>query len=377
MGRYKYTDQELIKKLKETARKLGRTPKRREVRNPGSWVYSKRFGSWNKALKTAGLTPLKEIGLSKEHLKKVILDFYKKYGRTPSISDFYKNPYLPDPRHIQRKFGMRWNDIMRYLGLPVNQEHHPAVNLSDEELLTLVKETVEEFRKKNNRLPYIKEFRKFDNLPSLQHLINRFKTGTYNGLLMELGYEKEELTGVTYKDDELLNIIKKRAEELGRPPVISDMDPTIAREIRKRFGWNNALKKAGLSPLNKTPVEVTESDEELLEMYINFCRKLNKPASAIDLNKSDEIYNSDVFKIRFGSMNNLRRLAGMPECRSGKNKYTKEQIKDMLIAEYRRLGRIPTNREIKENKKLPSPSTILRHFRTTSMREVWLDVLKK
>ncbi|MDI3535505.1 MAG: hypothetical protein PWQ82_1870 [Thermosediminibacterales bacterium] len=100
MGRYKYTDQELIENLKDTARKLGRTPKKREIRSPGSWVYIERFGSWNKALKTAGLAPLKEIGLSKEHLKKVILDFYKKHSRTPSVSDFYKNPYLPDPRHI-------------------------------------------------------------------------------------------------------------------------------------------------------------------------------------------------------------------------------------------------------------------------------------
>jgi|Deesub1362A_J573_1020465.scaffolds.fasta_scaffold06906_4 hypothetical protein len=264
---------------------------------------------------------------------------------------------------------------MRYLGLPVNQEHYSAVGLNDEELLELTKRTVEQFKKRNKRLPCLKEFRKFDSLPSVHYLIRRFKTGSYNGLLMKLGYEKEELRGIGYKDDELLEIIKKKAEELGRPPVISDMDTTVAREIRKRFGWNNALKKAGLSPLNKTPVEVAESDEELLEMYKNFCRKLNKPASAIDLDRSDEIYNSDVFEIRFGGMNNLRKLAGLPECYSGRNKCTKEQIKDMLIAEYRRLGCIPTNREIKENKKLPSPSTILRHFRTTSMRKVWSDIL--
>jgi len=54
MRRYKYTDQELIKNLKDTARRLGRTPKRREIKNPGSWVYIKRFGSWNKAFKAAG-----------------------------------------------------------------------------------------------------------------------------------------------------------------------------------------------------------------------------------------------------------------------------------------------------------------------------------
>ncbi len=72
------------------------------------------------------------------------------------------------------------------------------------------------------------------------------------------------------------------------------------RSVKSHFGsWNKDLEKIGLEVRHKTPVEVTENDEQLLQMYIDFSIKIGKGetgATIIDLKKSDEIYNISVFE---------------------------------------------------------------------------------
>lgn len=52
----KYSDQELLDRLTELSRSLGRTPYQREL-CPGEWTYRHRFGSYNHAVVLAGLVP--------------------------------------------------------------------------------------------------------------------------------------------------------------------------------------------------------------------------------------------------------------------------------------------------------------------------------
>ncbi|AEB77624.1 hypothetical protein ADU80_04995 [Clostridium botulinum] len=121
--------------------------------------------------------------------------------------------------------------------------------------------------------------------------------------------------------------------------------------------------------------DVKETDDELLQMYINFSNKIGKPASSVDLNNSKDIYNADVFGIRFGSMEDLKKLVGFPVFQSTK-KYTKEKLKQILLQEYKKLGRKLTYKEINENKEIPTITTFCRYFRTTKMSKVWEEVLK-
>lgn len=54
----KYTDEDLIEILQQKAKELGRPPKTREVRQWGTIINH--FGSFDKALEAAGLTPNKK-----------------------------------------------------------------------------------------------------------------------------------------------------------------------------------------------------------------------------------------------------------------------------------------------------------------------------
>lgn len=51
----RYTQQELIMIIQHKAEELGRSPTAAEMKNPCSSAYSNRFGSWNNALRAAGL----------------------------------------------------------------------------------------------------------------------------------------------------------------------------------------------------------------------------------------------------------------------------------------------------------------------------------
>ena len=70
----------------------------------------------------------------------------------------------------------------------------------------------------------------------------------------------------------------------------------------------------GLTPSHRTAVRVKETNEELLQMYIDFSNEVNPGvgATAKQLDKSDKIYRSEVFSLRFGSINDLRKEAGFP-----------------------------------------------------------------
>lgn len=51
----RYTRQELILIIQHKAEELGRSPTAAEMKKPCSSAYSNRFGSWNNALRAAGL----------------------------------------------------------------------------------------------------------------------------------------------------------------------------------------------------------------------------------------------------------------------------------------------------------------------------------
>lgn len=58
MGKKLYSDEELLNRLQEFAAELGRPPSQNEMNDSGphaAQTYADRFGSWNEALKTAGL----------------------------------------------------------------------------------------------------------------------------------------------------------------------------------------------------------------------------------------------------------------------------------------------------------------------------------
>lgn len=123
------TDEELIADLRDVAKRLNvETVPQLTYRENGKYAdttLSKRFGSWNKALKLAGLEITHENRVSDEGLYENLLNLWQHFGRQPRRSDltnklsqFSQSPY-------NRRFGS-WTKALESFVQYANSEEFEA-----------------------------------------------------------------------------------------------------------------------------------------------------------------------------------------------------------------------------------------------------------
>lgn len=267
-----------------------------------------------------------------------------------------------------------WNNFLRTAGLKPNLIINDFANLTNKELLEVVDKELDRIGS-TTFSAYNKH--KSKNAPSFSYVKKR--TGLkWNEMLEKLN---KELNLENKTKEELLQQLKDISLSLGKTPSKNDLlNMGINADIYYyKFGsYNKALKLAGLD-VNSEKSKVIHSDAELLKMYVDLCKKIGKPATSRDIDDNLQ-YSSDVFIMRFGSINKLRELAGYNTVNYTK-KYSKGDIKTKLIAAYKEKGRRLKNHELKQMSKddssFPSISTICRQFNTTKISKVWEGIEKE
>ena len=167
-----YTDQYLIEDLIIFKEYLGRIPSSRDMDldglTPSSKLYSKRFGTWNNALKKAGLSILRNSvnysHKSDEFLISKLKTLKEELNRTPRRRDLAGIKGLPGRGVYERRFGS-WDNALIKAGLKpnCNQSHITEENLA---------------------LSYNKEW-----------LLQQNETKTQYEISNDLGYNKHKMSG--------------------------------------------------------------------------------------------------------------------------------------------------------------------------------------
>ncbi|WP_050069740.1 homing endonuclease associated repeat-containing protein [Anaerosalibacter massiliensis] len=267
-----------------------------------------------------------------------------------------------------------WNNFLRTAGLKPNLIINDFDNLTNKELLEIVDKELDRIGS-TTFSAYNKH--KSKNAPSFSYVKKR--TGLKWNEMLEVLNKELNIKNMT--NEELLQQLKDVANKTGKTPSKNDLfNMGINADIyySKFGGYNNALELAGLKT-NFNKNKVVHSDEELLKMYVELCKKIGKPATSRDIDDNLQ-YSSDVFVMRFGSINKLRELAGYNTVDYTK-KYSKGDIKIKLIAAYKEKGRRLKNHELKQLSKddsnFPSISTVCRHFNTTKISKVWEEIEKE
>lgn len=382
MARYKYSDEDLIDIIQDKAKELGRVPTRRDVKQ--FYTISKRFGSWNNALRLAGFDVNYQTydDMTKDDCVKLIQQKTKELGRTPYRKEWDKDRTLPSSDFIRKKFDNKtWYEIMAIAGFEHShisfgeEENHSLNQFSNKEILNMVRD---EINRLGTTRQTVYELNKRKESPTVYYLKKRFNTNSWNDILLMLGYSEDDIKIYEHNKEDLIKVLQNYYNETGFNPTINAMNGLgySHKVFSFHFGsFNNALIEAGLTT-NHEPTTVIHTDEELLQMYKDLCKKLGRAATGPDIDYYLP-YKSDVFAIRFGGLNNLRELAGY-EAYYTNAKYTKKEIKNILINTYKEHGRRLTNKELnqlsKEDDNFPSISSILRHFSTTKMSEVWEEI---
>lgn len=363
---------EFIDIILKKANELGRTPKFKELKERGK--IKRYFGTWNNAIKAAGFETTRNPKIyTEEEYVKEIEKWIKKNNKLPRVTDWDNDASVPCRRSIERSFGMPWGKLLKYLGYnsDINvgfQSKYMAL----EEIKEVLKSQIEVIGPINSR-----EFDKLRNkaiCPNSEHICEKFGMSWYR-VLIDIGVDENKIRNLQRTKEEWIAKIQNLAKDLNRTPSVTDCENNgiIANILIDKFGsFNKAIKLAGLDP-NHTPIKVTETDDELLLMYIEFSNKLKKPTTAEELNKSGDIYNAGVFIIRFGGMSELKRRAGYIE-KTWVGKYSKKELIEILINLYSKNGRRLTQKEMRHEPNIPAAATFMKYFETTKMNEIWAEI---
>jgi len=105
----RYSEEEMISMLQEKAEELGgRAPIPEEMEGmPSQGMYASTFGAWSKALRRAGIDVSGRIRhhYSREKLVLLLQEKAKELGRRPGIGDIESDPEMPSFRAYRTAFG--------------------------------------------------------------------------------------------------------------------------------------------------------------------------------------------------------------------------------------------------------------------------------
>lgn len=175
---------ELLTKLEALADELGKTPTTTELRDaddmPSIHWYKKEFGSWNDAVRAAGLEPNTAPAreMDDEELLDQLREFAEELGRTPRAHELSDADQMPSSVTYQNRFGS-WNEALLEAGL---QPASPSKQrLSNNELLDRLQDLAEEL----GEVPGQKDVNEADDLPQATTYRERF--GSFEDALIEAG----------------------------------------------------------------------------------------------------------------------------------------------------------------------------------------------
>jgi len=278
MGKKLYSKEELLNRLQKFASGLGRPPTQNEMNNSGphaAATYADLFGSWNQALKTAGLetgtndpdgrppTPEEELLSDLKSVADIV-------EGTPSERDYSTHGEYSVKTYCKRFGG--WNSALRAAGFEPNVE----INLTDQTLITAMQEFAEEL----GRPPTIAEM---DSRGPYTGDPYKRAFGSWNRALQKAGLEVHQARDVDNRD--LISELKQLAEELGHVPrqhEMRDQGDWSVNIYQDRFGsWNDALQAAGFEPNIRWRIP----REDLLAELRAVANELGHPPTTIEMNE--------------------------------------------------------------------------------------------
>lgn len=188
--------------------------------------------------------------------------------------EFYEKSCLPSIPTIQKRFGMKFSDVLIKAGIPV-------------ELLNVAKpneyyiQKLRELAEKLGHSPSVNEFRK----AGYDQTVYLYRFGSYNNALKMAGLSINESNFINKGIDkkQIIKDYKQLSKRLGRPATQKDFNEHItysAHIVYSKFGSFVALRKEAGFPIDNRGTGTRYTKEKVLKMlvsdYILYQRPLTK-----------------------------------------------------------------------------------------------------
>jgi len=355
----------MIQALKIFYENNGRTPLYIDFSKgtPNAATYSKYFGSWDNALKEAGLLEIKSPKrqpkvYSDEELLDKLKDYCIKYGKTKPRLDTNNDECHSNATYISR-FGSMEN-ALKLIGMEHlwGDKNKFIKQWTREEIINeLIK-----FCKENNRFPKTDDF---ENTSPSTNAIRRQFNSNWSNILEELKEYVPELENeindylYKYTKEEMINRLKLLYKENNQIPtyeIITNTDymPSYKSYHIKFGSLKLALIEAELYDLienkDKKKYNKYHTEDELLKLLKDYIIKHNKIPNYNDLNESIDMPSINTYENRFGSYLIALELIGYKDQHISNNqtlkRYTDEEMINNMKILYNELGRIPNFEDI-------------------------------
>lgn len=240
-----YSDDELLKGIRELADSLGKTPTVDDMKREGRFsyeAYRTRFGGWTAALKEAGCETSRDI--STDRIIEGLREFAEELGRPPTQAEM--NADGPFSVWIFRdRFGS-WSEGKAAAGL--SPKRLPTVSVSDEDLIAELKRLGEELGRK----PTYEEMTSkgaYHGSTFAKHF------GTWTEATRIAGFESRSRPGRGELVEELLRL-RSNLERTPRYVDVEDHGEYSGWDYVREFGsFTEALLAADLEPNQRSSRE--------------------------------------------------------------------------------------------------------------------------
>ena len=288
----------LLEELERVADKLGRTPNYEEMTEHsryGGAVYSRRFESWNEALKETELDLNREQNLTKQDLIQELNRLADELDRVPKHDEMTERSRYGSAIYT-RKFES-WNDALREAGFELNRERDISESALKEELNRLAGEL--------GRTPI-----QSDMWHEGQYGVSTYRSvfGSWNNALREAGFRPNKRRDIP--ESQLIEEVERLANELSRTPTENEMETQgrfAPNTYARQFGsWNETLNEVGLSLNNRNNIP----DSELLEELERLADEYDRAPTKREMER-DGAFGISTYATSFGSWSEAVREAGL------------------------------------------------------------------
>lgn len=323
-------ESELLDELIRLSTELGRTPTSRDVAEKGEYApsnYSNKFGSWNRAVREAGLEPTRRRDIPKDELLTELKRLADELGHAPTVEEMKQRGKFGVSTY-SKEFGS-WNDALQEADLELNRRQ----NVDESKLLEEVSRLYDEF----DRSPSADIMSRNGDFAVSTY---RRVFGSWNNALREAGFDVNNRSDIP--ELELLNALQRLGNEVGQTPTAADMEQQGQfgwATYEKAFGsWNTALRRAGFEPNVRGDIPETELREELQRLK----DELGHVPERREMDDEGE-FDSTTYMSTFGTWNDALREADLTL-----NK--RRNIPDSdLLAELRRLADVLDRTPIRDD----------------------------
>jgi hypothetical protein len=238
-----FTKEQVIQSLRDEAEKLGHAPFKNEWRGvPGKTSIQNYFGTWNNALKEAGIEPNLHMNPTREEVIDDIKLVAKNLGRPPKRAE-----YLEMGKYTSiNRFG-GWNSFIDEIGFK------RMMNVTKQNLIDSLVDVADAIGRSPTYIEYCKHSLGYSREMVYKHYKH------YDDLIRDanLPVPKRDVRYEGVSEEWLISQVCTVAQDLGYTPSaleFTEFSKTCAGTVSYKFGsYSKFVKLAGLPPNRSFP----------------------------------------------------------------------------------------------------------------------------